>query len=778
MKMKRFVSGLLAVLMILSMGITAMANEKTTAVKNLDFKRIDTEKSSDSFVLNSEEEPEIWYFEDKIEFSGEDQYYYTDMCWSTGYGGDFALIFDEEVDISEIYAEISGNAVLGYDIYEIWEEEPWEPVEGTCVYVLCIYIDANRTAKYKEGSITVYAGDKKGCTLNFVNDVPIIDPETVKIAGGSRFYLNAGQDGISSYYYETKGEKVEKPEAFAVTAEAFAAIEGLNLNVGIVGYPINVLIDSVQNGQQGVNFYAVAEFNLYDENNVALDEPYYRVQFFDKTPILGDYQVNFIPYENLAEMRTMFNKDHLNIVSYYSLRNYIEIVNEIRVDYSLADTEAPIGFSYNEKDSNIPSYMIKTNVDYVDKGTDYDGRTGELTVDWEVDREGTLTISGEGAIFGGSFWISGVSIIPGITSAPWWRYYEIVDEIVIEEGITAMWGTMFGFSKVSKITLPESLKSTNGELYYGMNVKTVGPKGGGYDIEYSWKNEIPNYAFQAALNIEEVTIASGIEYIGKQAFGICPSLEKVIFEGDAPEVLSAEMSTSSFDAETVTLYYPASADGWTTPTWNGYKTAPYGASTKVEITSAKIRIGKTGTVSVNVPENLNAAAIQFILNYDANVLEVESVTAGVASDALINANTPGEIVYVWEGLEPINSAGSLMDIVFKAKEDIDPQTVTVDFNKDEDLIFVNGDLEEIDIKLVSGKIDIIDVIFGDVNEDEKVNVLDANIVRRYAARLVELTDSQIVAADVDGNGKINVLDANYIRRYAAKIITQFPAELL
>ncbi|MBQ7873848.1 MAG: dockerin type I repeat-containing protein, partial [Oscillospiraceae bacterium] len=64
---------------------------------------------------------------------------------------------------------------------------------------------------------------------------------------------------------------------------------------------------------------------------------------------------------------------------------------------------------------------------------------------------------------------------------------------------------------------------------------------------------------------------------------------------------------------------------------------------------------------------------------------------------------------------------------------------------------------------------------GDLNGDEKINVLDANLVRRYAAELEELDEKQLAAADVNGDGKVNVLDANLIRRFAAKLIIEFPA---
>lgn len=65
---------------------------------------------------------------------------------------------------------------------------------------------------------------------------------------------------------------------------------------------------------------------------------------------------------------------------------------------------------------------------------------------------------------------------------------------------------------------------------------------------------------------------------------------------------------------------------------------------------------------------------------------------------------------------------------------------------------------------------------GDINCDYKINVIDANLIRRYSAKLAALDEKQLAAADVSGDGNVNVLDANLIRRYAAKLIDSFPAE--
>jgi len=64
---------------------------------------------------------------------------------------------------------------------------------------------------------------------------------------------------------------------------------------------------------------------------------------------------------------------------------------------------------------------------------------------------------------------------------------------------------------------------------------------------------------------------------------------------------------------------------------------------------------------------------------------------------------------------------------------------------------------------------------GDVNNDGKINVIDANIVRRFAAKLITIEESALIAADVNHDGKVNIIDANMIRRFAAKLISKFPA---
>ncbi|MBQ8549093.1 MAG: dockerin type I repeat-containing protein, partial [Lachnospiraceae bacterium] len=63
---------------------------------------------------------------------------------------------------------------------------------------------------------------------------------------------------------------------------------------------------------------------------------------------------------------------------------------------------------------------------------------------------------------------------------------------------------------------------------------------------------------------------------------------------------------------------------------------------------------------------------------------------------------------------------------------------------------------------------------GDINRDGKVNTIDANYARRYAAELLTLDAGQKLAGDVNLDGEINVIDSAIIRRYVVKRITSLP----
>ena len=62
---------------------------------------------------------------------------------------------------------------------------------------------------------------------------------------------------------------------------------------------------------------------------------------------------------------------------------------------------------------------------------------------------------------------------------------------------------------------------------------------------------------------------------------------------------------------------------------------------------------------------------------------------------------------------------------------------------------------------------------GDVDNNGKIQAVDALAVLRHVAKIETLDDTASLAADVDCDGKVKAVDALAILRYVAKIIDHF-----
>ncbi len=65
-------------------------------------------------------------------------------------------------------------------------------------------------------------------------------------------------------------------------------------------------------------------------------------------------------------------------------------------------------------------------------------------------------------------------------------------------------------------------------------------------------------------------------------------------------------------------------------------------------------------------------------------------------------------------------------------------------------------------------------ILGDVDYNGKVNIKDATMIQKFAAKIISLTDAEKLRADVNADAKVNIKDATAIQKYVAKIETGFP----
>ena len=96
-------------------------------------------------------------------------------------------------------------------------------------------------------------------------------------------------------------------------------------------------------------------------------------------------------------------------------------------------------------------------------------------------------------------------------------------ELAIPQGVTGIGEKAFyGCEALEKVTIPGSVTSMGDNAFGGCEkLKTAGPAGGGYDIEFGWKEAIPAGAFMNCRSLTAVTIPQGVTSIGDRAFQNC-----------------------------------------------------------------------------------------------------------------------------------------------------------------------------------------------------------------------------------------------------------------
>ncbi len=191
-------------------------------------------------------------------------------------------------------------------------------------------------------------------------------------------------------------------------------------------------------------------------------------------PYLTDISINTKPYKVVYLTGENLDITGLTLTAIYS-DNSTETVTE--------------GFTVSGFDSTTAGHITVT-VTYEDKTASFEvsvvfgGICGQK-LNWTLDDQGTLTISGTGAM---DRWTEP-------DEAPWYDYIDSVNKVVIKEGVTDIGKYAFsGYIGLTEVEIPDSVTS------------------------------IGNYAFQSCDNLSKVAMGDGVASIGAYAFSYCESL--------------------------------------------------------------------------------------------------------------------------------------------------------------------------------------------------------------------------------------------------------------
>ena len=259
------------------------------------------------------------------------------------------------------------------------------------IKVLKLTVAANYSASFTEGSVKVSAlrvADKKTVytEMKFVNDITIFAYEYVKSAAENDYALELFGEGYSDYETYLAGYKTpdtaQRRGSRVISTTAFRAIEGKDITVNVYPTPkendervaksADVTIYNVAAGQKGVNFeYYEKEVKEANKTALAVDGENRKVEFgfYGDQVVKSKFTVNFDLGWTYFELREFFGKkvEEQDIVTYYILKDG-KVLKEVKVDYMTVDYNDTVKLSIDGENTTLGQYAIAVKVPAENKG--------------------------------------------------------------------------------------------------------------------------------------------------------------------------------------------------------------------------------------------------------------------------------------------------------------------------------------------------------------------------------------------------------------------------
>jgi hypothetical protein len=174
------------------------------------------------------------------------------------------------------------------------------------------------------------------------------------------------------------------------------------------------------------------------------------------------------------------------------------------------------------------------------------------------------------------------------------------------------------------------------------------------------------------------------------------------------------------------------------------------------------------------------AAYGFTVNFDAGVISVDTSNGTDGVDpgpdgflAAVNPTEPGILKITGFDVTGTGPGEDLyvLDIYWTAGS-ADGSTILeliIDNLVDENSNVIGSPASE------NGSVRVTDVVLGDVNEDTKIDIIDALLVAQYYVGM-DPDNFDPEASDVDASGEIDIIDALLIAQKYVGIIDTFPGE--
>lgn len=275
------------------------------------------------------------------------------------------------------------------------------------------------------------------------------------------------------------------------------------------------------------------------------------------------YDGGFFYYRaGLAEILIIDNTDERkNEMKKLKMKRFLGLV----LTFALVLTSVPLTGLAETEQSAVTSEEDAENEPVVlsEDGIVASGTCGE-NLTWELDSEGTLTISGTGDMCDFEYnqsnhvvsspWfdicdqIITLKIANEITSIGAYAFYNCnsLSSITLSENLISIGSDAFASCiNLVEVQLPDSVTTIGYEAFHGCSslskfvipanttnfsqstlsrcnkLITAGPLGSGSNIEFGWTNSIPDYAFDGCISLIEIEFPEKLKEIGEGAFLEC-----------------------------------------------------------------------------------------------------------------------------------------------------------------------------------------------------------------------------------------------------------------